>query len=227
MATRAAPKKKQAKKATAPYHHGDLRRALVVAAREELHEVGRDALSLRAVARRAGVSHTAAYHHFKDKAALLAEIAAEGFVALDASMRDAIDAAGPDPLTRLQAAGRGYVAMAQADPAAYDLMFNGCDIASSPRLQEVAPLSFLRLSAAVAAARAHAGLADDDAADAAADDDDDDDRHGSSSRTDAFILWQAVHGFAMLRLSGQFEPFGIVPEEHLERVLHRLTDLFR
>jgi AcrR family transcriptional regulator len=217
MATRTAPKKKQAKKATAPYHHGDLRRALVVAAREELHEVGRDALSLRAVARRAGVSHTAAYHHFKDKAALLAEIAAEGFVALDASMRDAIDAAGPDPLARLQAAGRGYVAMAQADPAAYDLMFNGCDIALSPRLQEVAPLSFLRLSAAVAAARAHAGLA-------AANDDD---RHESSTRTDAFILWQAVHGFAMLRLSGQLEPFGIVPEEHLERVLHRLTDLFR
>jgi AcrR family transcriptional regulator len=216
MAARTAPKKKQARKATAPYHHGDLRRALVVAAREELHEVGRDALSLRAVARRAGVSHTAAYHHFTDKAALLAEIAADGFVALDASMRDAIDAAGPDPLARLQAAGRGYVAMAQADPAAYDLMFNGRDMASSQTLQQVAPLSFLRLSAAVAAARAHVGLTD------AADDD-----HGSSGRTDAFILWQAVHGFAMLRLSGQLEPFGIVPEEHLERVLHRLTDLFR
>lgn len=108
--------------------------------------------------------------------------------------------------------------MAQADPAAYDLMFNGCDMASSPTLQQVAPLSFLRLSAAVAAARAHVGLSDDDDAT---------ERDDANARTDAFILWEAVHGFAMLRLSGQFEAFGIVPEVHLEHVLHRLSNLFR
>jgi AcrR family transcriptional regulator len=215
MARRAATKKKQAKKAATPYHHGDLRHALVTAARAELQDVGSDALSLRAVARRAGVSHAAAYHHFADKAALLADVAAEGFVALDASMRDAIEAAGADPLERLRAAGRGYAAMAQADPAAYDLMFNVCDISSASQLQQVAPLSFARLSAVVAAARAHVGLVDDDRV------------GGSNTRTDAFILWQAVHGFAMLRLSGHLEAFGLSTDEHFERVLRRLSDLFR
>ena len=119
--------KKKAKSATTKkkraYHHGDLRVALVDAARKELHAVGWQDLSLRSVARRAGVTHTAAYHHFKDKHALLAQIAMEGFVLLDKRMLEAMDEAGPDPIERLMASGGGYLRMAQEDPQAYDLMF--------------------------------------------------------------------------------------------------------
>jgi len=195
------------------YHHGDLRRALLEAARAELHAVGRDALSLRAVARRAGVSHTAAYHHFTDKAALLGEIAADGFVALDVAMREAIAQVGDDALARVRAAGHGYLAMAWSDPAAYDLMFNGCDMTSSPRLREVGPLSFLRLCAVVADARAAAGLADGD--------------DGSDVLGDALLLWEAVHGCAMLKLAGHLDGLGLTPAQHVDRLLRRLSHLFR
>lgn len=69
-----------------PYHHGDLPRALVAAALEVLDEVGPAALSLREVARRAGVSHAAPAHHFGDKAGLLTAIAVEGFEMLIADL---------------------------------------------------------------------------------------------------------------------------------------------
>ncbi len=78
----AAPKKISAKRG---YHHGDLRAALLEAAREVLAKEGVEALTLREVARRAGVTHAAPYRHFADKEALLAAVATEGFAALTGS----------------------------------------------------------------------------------------------------------------------------------------------
>src|SRR5205085_5869828 len=72
-----------------PYHHGDLRRALVDAARRILESEGPTALSLRAVAREAGVSPAAPYHHFKDKAELLDAVAQEGWDMLNVQMMQA------------------------------------------------------------------------------------------------------------------------------------------
>lgn len=194
-----------------PYHHGDLRRALIDAARAELAAVGRDALSLRAVARRAGVTHTAAYHHFADKAALLGEIAAEGFIALDDAMAKAIDAAAPDPLSRLRAAGEGYLVMAHRDPAAYDLMFNGCDFTSSPRLAEVGPRSFQRLCGVVAVARDAAGLVEGNDGDVLG---------------DALLLWELVHGAAMLHFSGHLPAMALDRDAHIAAILQRVGALF-
>jgi AcrR family transcriptional regulator len=194
-----------------PYHHGDLRRALIDAARAELAAVGRDALSLRAVARRAGVTHTAAYHHFADKAALLGEIAAEGFIALDDAMAKAVDAAAPDPLSRLRAAGEGYLVMAHHDPAAYDLMFNGCDFTSSPRLAEVGPRSFQRLCGVVAVARDAAGLVEGSDGDVLG---------------DALLLWELVHGAAMLRFSGRLPAMALDRDAHIAATLQRVGALF-
>src|SRR5215471_21057306 len=72
-----------------PYHHGDLRRALIDAARRILEAEGPSALSLRAVAREAGVSPAAPYHHFKDKGELLEAVAQEGWEMLDEVIAEA------------------------------------------------------------------------------------------------------------------------------------------
>lgn len=98
-----------------------VRDALLAAARAELAEHGDAAISLRAVARRAGVSHAAPKHHFADRAGLLTALATEGFAALAAAL-DAV-AGDPDPRRRLAALGRAYVAFGLAHPALFDLMF--------------------------------------------------------------------------------------------------------
>ena len=110
------------KKTAKSYHHGDLREALVAAGRAILEEEGAAALTLRACARRAGVSHAAPQHHFATVAELLAEIAATGFedfvVALDKGAAREVT-----PAAKLTAMGRSYVGFAQARPAIYQLMF--------------------------------------------------------------------------------------------------------
>lgn len=105
------------------YHHGDLRRALVEAAERILENEGPSALSLRAVAREAGVSAAAPYHHFKDKNELLAAIAQEGFEHLAEAMRAGAEDEG-DPRARLNALGVAYVCFARNNPALYTLMYS-------------------------------------------------------------------------------------------------------
>lgn len=105
-----------------PYHHGDLRRALVDAARRLLEAEGPSALSLRAVAREAGVSPAAPYHHFKDKAELLDAVAHEGWEILGAQMTEAkTTTAGIHQLTAL---GIAYVCFARDNPALYRVMYD-------------------------------------------------------------------------------------------------------
>ena len=77
---------------TRPYHHGDLRPALLRAAVEAIGQAGPAAMSLREVARRAGVSHAAAAYHFGDKAGLLTAVATQGYRMLAEELRDARDA---------------------------------------------------------------------------------------------------------------------------------------
>ena len=105
-----------------PYHHGDLRRALVDAARRIL-EAGADqaTLSLRGVAREAGVSPAAPYHHFKDKSELLLAVAHEGFHGLTLAMKAARDADPDDALTVM---GVAYVEYARANPGLYRVMYD-------------------------------------------------------------------------------------------------------
>lgn len=104
------------------YHHGDLRNAMRQSARAILEEEGLAALSLRAVARRAGVSHAAPYRHYPSHEALLADLAADGF----AELRDAIAAAGAAPGDRtdkIAAIGAAYVRFTVRHPALARLMF--------------------------------------------------------------------------------------------------------
>lgn len=114
------PGRAAAKKAS-NYHHGSLRVALIHAARDILESQGYDALTLRAAARRVGVSQAAPYNHFADKAALLGAIAAQGFDEFAAAMRQEMEAAG-DPQARLNATGIAYVAFATSNPGLFKLM---------------------------------------------------------------------------------------------------------
>lgn len=195
-------------RAVRAYHHGSLRAALLEAARRELHEVGWLALSLRSVARRAGVTHTAAYHHFADKDALLADVAVEGFQLLDRRMAEAMDAAGADPVDRLMAAAHGYIRMAAEDPAAYDLMFNGCDTDVSAELQRTGAEPFRRLVAAVKAARESAGIDDDRLLD------------------EAMLHWEVVHGLATLYRTGKHTWLGLDLEAHTHFVTEKLRAFY-
>ena len=99
------------------YHHRDLRQALVAAALEALPRVGAERLSLRDIARRAGVSPAAPYHHFPDKDALLAAVAAECAGLLLAALEAAIAEAGDDQRKRFQLTGIAYVRFAATHPA--------------------------------------------------------------------------------------------------------------
>lgn len=104
------------------YHHGNLRQELLDASLRLIAEEGVGAVSLRRVAREAGVSPGAPYHHFADRAALLAALATEGFETLAARLAAARDAQ-PDPRSALLAMLEAYVAFAVTDRAHFLLMF--------------------------------------------------------------------------------------------------------
>jgi len=107
------------------YHHGDLRNALIEGGLSLLREQGVEGLTLRAVAQRVGVSHSALYRHFPDKAALLATIAAEGFEALAGALEEVTASHPDDPASQLTEAGVAYVLLAVREPQRAQLMFGG------------------------------------------------------------------------------------------------------
>jgi AcrR family transcriptional regulator len=107
------------------YHHGDLERALVDAAVDMIRKEGVEAFTLRSVGARVGVSRTALYRHFDDKAALLARVASEGFRRLHAALAQAVAAASPRHADPLPAMAAAYVHFAARNPSHYETMFGG------------------------------------------------------------------------------------------------------
>jgi len=107
-----------------PYHHGDLRQAIVKAALEILRETQSLEFSLRELARRAGVSHNAPYKHFLDKRELLAAVSAAGFETLTKRMAHELGRLR-DPREQLFAMLRTYIDHGVENPALYSLMFGG------------------------------------------------------------------------------------------------------
>jgi AcrR family transcriptional regulator len=108
-----------------PYHHGNLRAALLACAEQTLSRDGAGELSLRELARQVGVSHAAPRRHFPDKRALLDALAEDGFERLGRELRDAMEAAGEQFDARLLAFARAYVAFATRHAALLELMFAG------------------------------------------------------------------------------------------------------
>ncbi len=112
-------------RSTSSYHHGDLVRGLEDAAFELLAEQGHASLSLREVARRAGVSHNAPYHHFGDRTALLHHLAEAAMTRLLAAQQDALQrTAGADAVERAVAFGVAYTGWAVANPNAFAVIFD-------------------------------------------------------------------------------------------------------
>lgn len=171
-----------------PYHHGDLRKALLAAALDLLEDDGLEALSLRRVAARVGVSHAAPAHHFPTLRALLNALAAIGFERFGAAMRDARAAAAPDPAAQMRAARHGYLTFAEAHPALFRLMFTATLIDwRDPALTEAADASYRQLAEICAPAAAHLGLATPE-------------QHVALER----LVWSQVHGEAHLAIDRKF-----------------------
>jgi AcrR family transcriptional regulator len=182
----------------ARYHHGALHEALLTAAEKVLERDGLPGLTLRAVAREAGVSHAAPTHHFGDLTGLLSELAAIGFRQFNAAMA-AADSSGPSPLDKAMARAKAYVAYARAHPGMYGLMFRTERLdMTRPSLHEAASAAFAGLAGSIGASRHEQISAEALSLDQAA----------AIARA-----WSLVHGFTMLLLDGR-----------LRDILHRLPE---
>jgi AcrR family transcriptional regulator len=132
-----------------PYHHGDLRAALLHASRELIRKEGLHGFTLREVARRAGVSHNAPYRHFRDRDDLLAAIAEDGFNRLTAKVREAA-AKSDRHLDRLKMAGIAYVQFGLDRPEEFNVMFSiRLDPDVHPLARAAADASFASLLALI------------------------------------------------------------------------------
>src|SRR6478735_4491658 len=148
-----APGRRRRSSGETPYHHGDLHEALLKAAERVLERDGLAGLTLRAVAREAGVSHAAPTHHFGDLTGLLSELAAIGFRQFNTAMV-AAGASGTTPMQKGMSRAKAYVAYAQAHPGMYGLMFRTERIdMTRPALHEAAGAAFAGLAGAIGASR--------------------------------------------------------------------------
>jgi len=163
-----------------PYHHGDLRDALLTAAAAVIEESGPAAVTLRDLARRVGVSHAAPAHHFGDRAGLMTALATDGY----SRLADAVERLGP--VTDLRAAGVAYVSFAVGDRGRFEVMFRPELVhQDDPALRAAQARAMGALRAAVA--RWSADRAED-------------------PETVAVAAWSLVHGFATLWLQGVLPP---------------------
>ncbi len=133
------------------YHHGNLRQVLLQTAEDELARCGSEKLSLRALARKAGVSQTAPYRHFVDKNALLAALATRGYIDLTTAMIRSEQNVPGSPLDKLRAVSHSYVDFALAHPALFKLMFGPAlePHAQHPELFEASRQTFILVHAIV------------------------------------------------------------------------------
>lgn len=178
------------RRANPTYYGGDLRRDLLDTALELIARDGPSAVSLRALARRLGVSHAAPANHFPDKAALFTAIAVEGFALLAEAIGDGVRQLGPDATAgqRFRAAGRAYTGFALAHPAHFavmwqrDLLHQG-----DPELVAAGDTTFELLLGSVRDIQSEGWAA------------------GRDPQAVAYLAWSVVHGLAALWLGGSLQ----------------------
>ena len=189
-----------------PYHHGDLREQLLLAGEQALAEMPIDDVSLREIARRAGVSHAAPKHHFAAMADLLGEIAARGFQKFVNALGNAAESASNQtPEERLLAMGRAYLRFADDNSAVYSLMFGQViKMSMTPALTKSSYEAWTQLENAVAqiTGPARAPIA-------------------------ATHVWSSVHGLSMLKSARRLPPhvsLHTVEEDNLRMMVAGLKD---
>jgi AcrR family transcriptional regulator len=128
------------------YHHGNLREAMIATALNLIAQRGPGSFTLAEVARAVGVSGAAPYRHFKDRNALIADIARQGFERFGAELRAAWDQGRPNPVRAIENCGRAYLAFARREPAFYAAMFEpGFPLEDDPALLAASERAFLVL----------------------------------------------------------------------------------
>ena len=188
-----SPPRRKRRTTARPYHHGNLRRALLDQALAMIRRGGVDALTLREIGAGVGVSRSALYRHFADKRALLAAVATEGF----RTLREQLIAAWEDGgrgRAAFEAMGDAYVRFAIANPAHYRVMFGGAidPKAADRELSIEARGAFQALVDALAALQRRRIVRNDD------------------TLQMARFVWAVVHGVAMLGIDGQLPERGAV-----------------
>ena len=179
-----------------PYHHGDLRHALIQAGLELLTEGGAASLDLRKVARKVGVSHSASYHHFPDKQSLIAAINEEGFHHLAQAIQDAVSNVSDSPFEQLQGIARAYLLFAQENSWLMREMFSGLTIKREAfsGLYAASKAVFKLYVEVVKRGQEKGKIIDGDPGELAS------------------VLWSLLHGVAMLMIEHQMRPYADGPE---------------
>lgn len=192
-----------------PYHHGDLRNALILTATEMITESGVASISVRSIAKRVGVSAAAYAYHFPDKATLLLAIATEGFRRLNEALRPALRF--KDPHQRFYKLGQCYLDFALKNPAHYKVMFSdhaglGHDAAFDEDFIEVSTAAFETLRRTVEDLLVSVGS----------------DRNSIDA---SMVVWSQLHGAVSLWHEGMFAP--AIAKGESRRSEKQLRDLMR
>ena len=198
------PAKRAGRKTQRPYHHGNLRRALLDEALATIRAEGVEAVTLREIGARLGVSRTALYRHFADKRALLTAVATEGFRTLREQLVAAWEEGGRGPAGS-QAMGVAYLRFAVANPSHYRVMFSPF-VDREPHDPELATEAFGAFQAlvdSVVVLQRDGFLRNDDTV------------------LVARYIWSVVHGVAMLAIDGQ------LPEQDVEELTRYALERMR
>jgi len=191
------------------YHHGDLRRALMDASIEIIGTTGVDSLNLREVAKVAGVSPGAPYHHFVDRQEIFTEIAKEGFDLLEANMLHGRDSGRKDSIAKLNAIGKAYVSFAVTHPGHFRTMFRvDTHNSEDPELTTSGNKAFEILSQAIAECQ----------------------KSGQAPKGDPLPLvlhaWSAVHGLSGLLIDGGIKKIPLPQNKLIEMLTKQIGQMF-
>jgi len=184
------------------YHHGNLREALINAALDLIAQKGPAGVTFAEAARRAGVSTAAPYRHFRDRDALIADVAKQGFEKFAGALEAAWDEGRPAAATAFERLGRAYLAFAREEPAYFAAMFeSGLPLDANPELQAAADRAFAVLRSASETITAAAS-----------------DGQKPPALMVALHVWAMTHGIAALfgRADEARRKIPMAPEELLE-----------
>jgi AcrR family transcriptional regulator len=190
------------------YHHGNLPAALLEAVESAVADYGVSGVSLREVARHAGVSPSAPAHHFGNKAGLLTAFATAGYQLLaETVIKEAASSEAVDPAAELAAIGRGYVRFAVGHPAHFEVMFrlDALDLANR-EFVAASDAAYELLIATIERCRSAGRL------------------HGRSPEVVAVSAWSMVHGLSALWLSGRLSER--ITEQDPQRLAAEVSALF-